>query len=77
MCHTPSVTAPRNVAVNPRLVLGCVALLVVLTQIGRALLPTLISEAPLLLVALSPSPAHLILAAAVSAYVPFLSLIHI
>lgn len=73
MCHTARVSPSRDAAPNARLVLGSVAALVALTQIGRALLPTLISEAPLVLVALSPSPGHLILAAAVSAYLPFLA----
>jgi len=71
MCHTGRVSAPRDAAPNARLVLGSVAVLVVFTQIGRALLPTLITEAPLLLVLMSPAPGHLILAAAVTSFAPF------
>lgn len=56
---------------HPSLLLGAAAALGVVGMAGAALAPSLLAHSPLLLVALSPIPRHLVLAATATPIVPF------
>lgn len=68
-----SAAPPRTP--DRRQVLWALGVLLGLRQVGRALMPTLLSKAPLSLIALSPLPAHLLLVAPLSGPLPFVAIV--
>jgi membrane protein DedA with SNARE-associated domain len=66
------VTPDGDARAQLPLILGAAAVLGVAGAIGVAMTPTLLTYSPLLLVALAPLGRHLVLAAPVSALVPFM-----
>src|SRR5690349_12670640 len=56
-----------------RFLLGSVVVLTATGTAGAAFMPTLLTYSPLLLLALSPLPRHLVLAAPLTAIVPFVA----
>ena len=68
----PDVTAEPDPRAQLPLILGMAGVLGALGVLGIALAPALLSYSPLLLIALAPLGRHLVLAAPVTDFVPFL-----
>jgi len=73
---TTAILTRVTVADDPRaqlpLILGVAAVLGVASAVGVALAPALLTYSPLLLIAIAPLGRHLVLAAPVTAFIPFL-----